>query len=236
MGDEQIVTAADFVQVLAATGRPVDGGIRVAPERELVSLTKLSRPRIREYLAGLQTVGLLKRVQGSGTLLRVPGADDEANVFTLMERSGQLPLDDIDEFREMLEIGVLPQLAGTLQEARVAELRLRIEEMHAASRAGDAEAGCEADLAFHRAVLRCAGNRLLDFIIDSLDGTLRAHILDRRVRALAAEAEANGGERPASFRTDAVHEEILEALISGDDVATARAVRLHFSVHRGLLS
>ncbi|GAA4511066.1 FadR/GntR family transcriptional regulator [Brevibacterium yomogidense] len=236
MEPRQIESAADFVEVLAATGRPTEDGIRVATEREIAALTNLSRPRVREYLAGLQTVGLLSRVQGSGTVLRVPDADEKSNVFTLMEKSGQLPIDDIERFREMLEIGVLPQLSTPLEEGIAAQLRALIDDMHAASANGDAAAGCEADLAFHRLLLRQADNALLTFVIDSLDGALRSDILDRRRHALAAETAANGGSKPEVFRTDSVHEEIVTALESGHPTAISAAIRLHFDVHRGLLA
>lgn len=236
MEPQHVESAADFVEVLAATGRPTADGIRVATEREIAALTNLSRPRVREYLAGLQTVGLLSRVQGSGTVLRVPDADEQSNVFTLMEKSGQLPLDDIEQFREMLEIGVLPQLTTPLDEDVVARLRTHIDEMHTASSNGDAAAGCEADLAFHRLLLRQANNTLLAFVIDSLDSALRSEILDRRRRALAAEDAANGGTKPAAYQTDSVHEDIVRSLEAGDPVSISSAIRRHFDVHRGLLA
>ncbi|WP_210604619.1 FadR/GntR family transcriptional regulator [Brevibacterium oceani] len=234
MENNQIESPADFVEMLAATGRTIDDGIKVATEREIAAMTNLSRSRVREYLAGLETVGLLTRIQGSGTVMRIPGAGGSSNLFTLMERSGQLPFEDIEQFREILEIGTLPQLAGKLDEHLVAKLQNTIEEMHQASQDDDPEAGCDADLAFHRLILRQTGNSLLSFVIESLDSALRSHILDRRKRALTAETASNGGKKPSAFLTDSVHDDILEALISGNGARVADAVRLHFDAHRGL--
>lgn len=225
-------TLGEFVDLLTREATPVADGLRVPTERDLAELTGLGRSRIREYLSGLEATGLLEKVQGSGSVLRRPEGPATGLLFEIMIRTGQLSLSEVDEARELLEIGMAPVVASRVSPADVNGLEAHVQEMIDASAREDFDAGNAADLAFHTDLIAMLGNGIVSYLYSGMRHALHDVLHDRRSVALRGEIVANGGVVPTNFRTDTIHLQITHALRDGDPVAVRNAMTRHFGQWR----
>ena len=94
-------------------------GDMLPPERELRETFNISRGTLREALRVLEHKGLIEiRVgTGGGSIVRQAGMEQLSETFTLMLRSGTLPVLEISEFREGVE-GKISRLAAERASAK----------------------------------------------------------------------------------------------------------------------
>jgi len=194
---------------LAAGEFPV--GSLLPPETELAHELGVSRNSVREALRSLVHAGLLGARAGYGTFVRA--TNDVAP--TLARRLDQEREVDVAEVRMLLE----------REGARLAALRRTPEQLQTlrdalASRTElIGRPGYEdADIAFHRALLDAAGNRLLAELYRGVGGNEQALFALRGDIAVADD----GSPRPTAI--DDAHAPIVEAVAAGDpDAAVAAA-------------
>ncbi|QYN37300.1 FCD domain-containing protein [Pseudonocardia sp. DSM 110487] len=211
-----------------AVPEPGTGRLRLPTERELGASLEVSRGSLREQLSMLEMLGFLDRTQGRGSYLQVPDAGFLRLYFDLSRQLGQLTHEQFSAAREMLEISVAEAAAERVTDADVAELRGFVDEMVRAVDAGDQDRALEADLAFHRRLFTVVDNPIFTLMRDGLAHVLRGAVVDRRRLAAEREPLVDGATRPS----DAVHFDVVEALVARDGAAAGAAMRRHFVVWR----
>lgn len=197
---------------------------RLPPERDLVEALGISRGALRQHLLLLERLGFLHRVQGRGTYIDTPRDDFVRSYFTIARQFGYLTDGQFSESRMMLEEAVAGAAARESTAEDVNELRTLVDEMIAATKAGDHEAAYEADVAFHHRLQRAVDNPVMRLLQDGLSHVLRETIRTRRYEATAVETPDENGV----LRTDSVHYAIVDAIEAGDEEGARAAMREHF--------
>jgi len=208
---------AQFTEAIAAgTLRPGD---RLPAERELAELFETSRTSVREAVRVLETLGIIGVRRGAdhgAVLLSEPG-----NVFTtvldLLVALRHVPLDDVVEFRVMLESSAARHLAAAADPEALAELAVLLERMEE-PRLARAEFH-RLDAEFHVTLMRSTGNRLVNLVESAADGTLRALITDV--------ALVGSSWTAVRQRLIGEHRRIYETLAEGSGPAAADLVSEH---------
>jgi GntR family transcriptional repressor for pyruvate dehydrogenase complex len=78
------------------------GRIKLPTERELADQLGIQRPTLRDRLTVLETLGLLQRVQGSGTYLALPNSRFLQFYFGVALKLGFISIDQIQSAMEMI--------------------------------------------------------------------------------------------------------------------------------------
>ena len=208
----------------------IAGGV-VAPgemlqrEVDLAERFQISRGVVRECIRGLEERGVVQVKHGRGaTVTELPEWDVfDPDVLEAMLGSphGDALEAEAIECQRLLEVEAAGLAAERAQEDDLTALGGAIERMaDAAGRAARVPAAVdrfhEADLDFHRAIVRAAGNRA----IGRMSGPLH--------RALAVAARRRGD---VSALDDAVgaHRRILSAVAAGDANAAREAMAAHLA-------
>lgn len=162
-------------QVVAELQRMVkeeyaEPGSRLPKETELAERFQVSRIVIREAMKILEDRGFVEVRAGRGTLTVAPRPDRVKR--SLLQLFGDQPLPTLKEMESMLELRqVLEETSASLAAVRATEEDL--SEIEAAlkgmmSEDADLETTIEADLRFHRAVVKAAHNSYLEMILDPI--------------------------------------------------------------------
>ncbi len=205
-------------QILAGELRTGD---RLPAERDLATMLGVSRSAVREALRVLNAQGVLSSTVGngpeSGTV--VSGSSSEALTRLLRLQVGldNFPIDQVVEARVMFERWSVRLAATGATPEDLEHLRALLTEMDdesiARSRFNDL------DTAFHVAVARAGGNRL----VADLTGAVREAL---RFPLLAAFAESeNWASLVEGLRAE--HHEVYERIAAGDGTGAAEVVEEH---------
>jgi GntR family transcriptional repressor for pyruvate dehydrogenase complex len=193
-------------------------GQRLPSERDLVQQFSVSRSSVREALRVLQSNGMVRSRAGDpagAEVLPFSPATLQKSMTTLA-RVSELSLAELVQFRMLLD-GSANLLAARLRtDAQLAEMDAAMEAMRAAAD-HDYEEFSRADVAFHDAVARASGNRL----VQVCNQVVRSVVL-----TLIAEKIAHAADRTALMAESiAHHAEVLDAVRLGDGAAAARTAR-----------
>ncbi|MET0687375.1 MAG: GntR family transcriptional regulator [Solirubrobacteraceae bacterium] len=167
-------------QILESLRAQIDDGSlgvgdRLPAERELAVRFGVSRTSVREAIRVLEVMGIVSVRRGAEhgvTLRREPG-NAFSTIVGLLVGLDHVSVHDIIEFRVIVETGAARALAAHGGGEALGPLLDRMEdpalpqaEFHAL------------DAAFHVALVRAAGNALLNLVEDAVDGLLRKLVLD----------------------------------------------------------
>lgn len=193
-------------------------GERLPSERDLVRQFSVSRASVREALRVLQSNGMIRSRAGDPAgpeILPFSPATLQKSMTTLA-RVSELSLTELIQFRMLLD-GTANLLAAQLRtEDQLAEMDAALKVMREAVHRGYEEFS-RADVAFHDAVARASGNRLLQVC----NQVVRSVVL-----TLIAEKIAHASDRTAQMEESiAHHAEVLDAVRAGDGAAAARIAR-----------
>jgi len=133
-------------------------------EAQLSEQLGVSRTAVREALRSLESVGVIYSRQGGG---RYVSAFSMEPVIQNLAYSMLCDVEDVKELllvRERLEVSFIGDAIASMDEATLEELRQLIRKIQVKARAG--ESFVPDDLAFHRAIYRVIGNRLLLKLLD----------------------------------------------------------------------
>ncbi|MDT0419599.1 GntR family transcriptional regulator [Streptomyces sp. DSM 41982] len=213
-------------QVLAGQ---LKAGDRLPPERELAPALGVSRSALREALRVLETIGVLVAHSGRGAdagarIVRNPD-DALGRLLRLHFGLGSYRLEDVLEARVVLERSSFAAAARQaasedLDEAADLLARLRAPGIEPAE-------FNELDTAFHVAIARSSGNRLVSTLTAAVRESVRPLIL----RALEA-AE----DWPATAAAlNAEHTELLRLVRAGEATAAADLAEHHIRGFHGTL-
>lgn len=143
-------------------------GSRLPKEAELAERFQVSRIVVREAMKILEDRGVVEVRAGRGTLTVAPRPDRVKR--SLLQLFRDQPLPTLAEMESLLELRqVLEETSASLAAVRASEDDLsEIEVALDGMRNGDADLdkSIEADLRFHRAVMKAAHNPYLEMVLD----------------------------------------------------------------------
>jgi GntR family transcriptional regulator, transcriptional repressor for pyruvate dehydrogenase complex len=138
-------------------------GSKLPPERELAPRFGVSRPSLRQALKVLEIMGVISQRVGDGTYLASNASQILSEPMEFLILLDGISIHELLEARSIIE----PELAARAAErATVEDLRLlaRAIKLHESNR-HDLSTAIEADLSFHQAIFRAAGNRACSRIL-----------------------------------------------------------------------
>lgn len=188
------------------------------PEGDLAQKYGMSRLTVREAVRILRSQNIVSIHRGRGTFINPPQAwRSLAAVVRIEERrspSGGVSRRLI-EARRMVEIGAAQLAAVNRSKEDLESLAASIDEMRLAHRQNRVELFVEADVAFHDVIMHATANMFIPFMFEPFGHLL---IEARTETSAIPEIQVNA---------IAMHEAILEALISGDPKKSRDAMEAH---------
>lgn len=197
-------------------------GNRLPPERAIAEQMGVSRPSVREALSALQLVGVLESRPGDGTYV-VKAPDRRQAAISLLEQE-ESPVEAL-EARRVLERGIALLAAARATPEGLGRLERALAALRDAAVARDYEAFTAANGPFHLAIVRMAGNDLLERAVRPLIEVMQ--------RQLAQEMRRREYARDAASFFDAmygVHAEIRDAVRNRDGARAGEAMDRHFDL------
>lgn len=190
-------------------------GTQLPSERELQERFGVSRLSLREALARLSALGIVRVQHGKGAFVREglgPGVLSQALV-PLFPGLDPKRLMDLLEARRLIEGEVTALAAGRHTAADLAELERLLEYDDQVLE--DAESFAERDYRFHRKLAEIAGNQFLAGMLDALAAHTRAFLVEY--------AQSVSKRRQAMDR----HRPLLQAIRAGDPEKARELSREH---------
>lgn len=219
MSTRQVMAPLRKAEVVADIERRIlagefEPGERLPSERHLCGEYGVSRPVIREALAGLVERGLVDIHAGRGTFVREVAVDDLSQQLTRAATRTGITARDLVDARVMLEC-TAAELAAR-RAPHDADKVLDALEMH--ERAVALDERVNTDLAFHEAIAAASGNPVIALMFGSIRGQVHALMLrshsDRKVRQLG----------------DPIHREIADAIAAGHAKKARQAMAKHLEL------
>jgi DNA-binding FadR family transcriptional regulator len=205
-------------------GEPAPGEM-LPREVDLAERFQVSRGVVRECLRGLEERGIVRVKHGHGATVTEPLDWDVLDPDVLGAILGTPQGHELEaeaiECQRLLEVEAAGLAAERAQHRDLAALTAAVERMvDAAGKAARSRAAIDrfhdADLQFHRAVVRAAGNRAISRMSQPLH---RALALAVRRHGDASELRHTVGE----------HHRILAAVAAGNSAAAREAMAAHLS-------
>ncbi|MET0297766.1 MAG: FCD domain-containing protein, partial [Microbacterium sp.] len=204
------------------TSGSIAPGTRLPPERQLATTLGVGRSAVREALAALEILGIVDVRAGSGTYLRGTASELLPQTLRWGLLIGERNTAELLELRSGLEIYVVRLAASRADSRELDAVGRSLDRMEGSL--DDLTAFAKADLEFHHALGRAAGNHLLVDLLHVVRSLLQVYA-DRAVHG-ADEARVALDEHTAVYR----------ALRSGDDDAAASAMAVHMATASARLS
>lgn len=195
------------------TSGEIRPGDRLPSERQLSTSLGVGRSTVREALASLDLLGIVKIRPGSGSYLVGNSSDLLPQTITWGLLLGQRRIHEIVEVRQLLEVAGARLAAARATTDDVERLRTHLTAMR--DTPDDLHAFVEADVAFHLEVARIAGNSVLSEMLSGVRSLLRVWV----ERAVRAEGSTTG--------TLAEHTAVFEAVEARDPDLADRAMHVH---------
>ncbi|MBV9491823.1 MAG: FadR family transcriptional regulator [Verrucomicrobia bacterium] len=217
--DPILAKLRDLLLELGSTASPSSPAIKLPPERDLAARLGIQRSTLRERLALLEQMGVLRRTQGSGTYVSLPNSELIRFYFDLALALGFISIEELEVAREALEREIARRSATMATAEDAAELNRLAQRMRHAT---EAQERLEADYQFHMRLASSARNPVISIIIDGLSNVLRRTLYRRHflVRSVPG----------AATRTDASHGPIVDAIRARDPEAALAAMDAHFRI------
>jgi DNA-binding FadR family transcriptional regulator len=190
-------------------------GQRLPSERELMVQFSVSRSTVREALRVLQARGLVRSrpgdPNGAEVLPFTPAALHKS--MTTLARVSELSLGELVQFRMVLDSAAILLAARLRTEEQLAEMAAAVERM----KESDSDGFGAADVAFHDAVARASGNKLIQICTDVVRSIV--------IGLIAGKIAAAPDQEALMRRSIGHHEEVLAAVRAGDGPLAARLSR-----------
>lgn len=189
-------------------------GQQLPSERELCIAYGVSRPVVREVLAGLVERGFIDIHPGRGSFVRAVAIDDLSSSLTRAATRAGITARDLVVARVALECAAV-ELAAQRGDRPVESLWRALRTHEAAEGVGEM---AQSDLDFHEAVVAASGNPVLMLMF----GAIRAQVHALMLRSHSDPTVHSIG--------DPMHARIVEAVADGDDIAARDLMREHLEL------
>jgi GntR family transcriptional repressor for pyruvate dehydrogenase complex len=157
------------------------GRIKLPTERELADQLGIQRPTLRDRLTVLETLGLLQRVQGSGTYLALPNSRFLQFYFGVALKLGFISIDQIQNAMEMIGREMAGAAAIHASTADFEELDRLIDEIAACETMEDV---VELQFELHACLAKACRNPVIVIVIDGLSSVIRS-VIANKVKIIA---------------------------------------------------
>lgn len=176
---------------------------RFLSERRLAAELSMSKTPVRSAVERLASEGLVRVSPQQGIVVAEISFGDIIDLF---------------EIRTALEGYVVAQLAGTLTEERVHQLRTNLEEQFEAAQRGDVVENMRFDTAFHFLLCEYQGNREITRVM--------WRMRDRLARIIIGVLR----QRPQRMLESVEdHRAVVDAIVAGDGARAAEAMKAHLA-------
>lgn len=189
-------------------------GAQLPSERELSTEYGVSRPVIREALAGLVEQSFIEIHPGRGSFVRAVKIDDLSSSLTRAATLAGITARDLVVARLGLECSAA-ELAARQPERPVEKLR---DSLHAHSRAKTLQEMADTDLAFHETVVAASNNPVFMLMF----GAIR-----NQVHALMLRSHSDPNVQRVG---EPYHERIVDAIIDGEADVAREMMREHLEL------
>ena len=189
-------------------------GDQLPSERELCLAYGVSRPVVREVLAGLVERGFIDIHPGRGSFVRAVAIDDMSSSLTRAATRAGITARDLVVARVALECAAV-ELAAQQTDRPVEALWKALRAHEAAEGVGGM---AQSDLDFHESVVAASGNPVLMLMF----GSIRA-----QVYALMLRSHSDATVRSLG---DPMHSRIVQAVSDGDPVRARECMREHLEL------
>lgn len=194
-----------------------DGKAQVPTERELAVALGVHRTTLRERLAVLEILGVIRRAQGSGTYLALPDPGFVQFYFEMALKLRHVTTQQLEQAREAIELQVARLAALNATSADIAALESSLQRIVEAT---SMDSEIEADQQFHFHLARASHNPVIMLIMEGLSSVLQQVFRERRKLF----RRVPGG----SHQTKANHAAIVKAIRDRDPIAAVAAMDHHF--------
>jgi GntR family transcriptional regulator, transcriptional repressor for pyruvate dehydrogenase complex len=147
-------------------------GSKLPPEPEMSKLLGISRPSLRQAYKALSILGILRAVPGDGTYISDSTSEILSVPLTFLMLMRRISLDDIFEFRMMLEVNLARLAAARASEAELQAMAFQVERMAANLDDSKKDRYLTSEYEFHNCIAKGAHNHLLLEIISMVGGLL----------------------------------------------------------------
>lgn len=190
-------------------------GSKLPPEPEMSKLLGISRPSLRQAYKALSILGILRAVPGDGTYISESTSNILSVPLTFLMLMKRIGLQEIFEFRMMLEASLARLAATRASEAEIQEMTFEIESMTAGLRDRNNDQYRTSEYQFHTSIAKAAHNHLLLEVIHIVGGILWE--ARRALHNLVTNLEEDLAQ----------HRAILIGIAERDPEKAATAMRLH---------
>lgn len=190
-------------------------GERLPGERQLAEALKVSRVSVRAALQCLKAEGYLEARQGGGTKVLSSARSLESPLAGLVRRS-PANLRDLVELRILLEGWAAARAAERQDGAALEAMEAAVRSMETDTRRKRTVAD---DLAFHKALARCAGSAVYDHVHAVVGDVMAEMVKHLRQNVYETPEEA--------ARLTRQHREILQAVKAGDGTRARNLIAKH---------
>ncbi|GGF13322.1 FadR/GntR family transcriptional regulator [Subtercola lobariae] len=194
-------------------------GAKLPPERELMVRYAVGRNTLREAVQGLAALGLVSVRAGSGTTVLEPDGTPAIAHSVATTTFADRAVDDLLEFRLLLEPDAAAKAAERASTADHSALRQALADYQGAARERSERRAdiYDLDVAFHRTVAVAAHNAVYLSVIDTTAQLLRG-----------AMREADRSEGDISLAAEE-HAMIAHHILLGDAAAAKSAMAEHIA-------
>jgi GntR family transcriptional regulator, transcriptional repressor for pyruvate dehydrogenase complex len=190
-------------------------GSKLPTETEMSKLLAISRPSLRQAYKALSMLGILRAVPGDGTYISDSTSKILSMPLTFLMLMKRISLDDIFEFRMMLEANLARLAATRASEAEVQAMAFQIERMAASLEDRKTDEYLASEYEFHSCIARAAHNSLSLEVLSIVGGLLWE--TRKALVNLVPDRKTDLGE----------HSAILAAISGRNPDAAAAAMRKH---------
>jgi GntR family transcriptional repressor for pyruvate dehydrogenase complex len=200
--------------------RSLKPGDKLPPERELSELMKVSRPSLREALKSLEMMSIIRIRQGSGAFVNKLEPESIVEHLDIVFTLDDTLYHDLFKARRVLESAIAGMAAENISDGELEEIEANIRD--AAGAMKKPQEFLELDFKLHSLILKASRNRILPVFIQSIN---KLNLIMR---------EKTNGYLKIRRSTVHDHQNIFEALKTGDSATAAKAMEEHlFNVEKG---
>jgi GntR family transcriptional regulator, transcriptional repressor for pyruvate dehydrogenase complex len=147
-------------------------GSKLPSEPDMSKLLGISRPSLRQAYKALSILGILRAVPGDGTYISESTSKVLSVPLTFLMLVKRISMDDVFEFRMMLEANLARLAATRASESELQCMNSQIEQMAANIEDTQKDQYLASEYEFHNCIAQAAHNALLLEIISMVSGLL----------------------------------------------------------------